>query len=148
MSLKLSPEIWVAKYVKSATNGRVISIKLRRILTLVIIPIWLVGFCFMVDYCYDAVIAISKYKKANESVQFHQNERKINYGFPANQSYLIPQYESIENAIADREASKTKIYGFVSILYYVLVFYMIPWGILRIIFWIKDADKTNIESMV
>jgi len=128
MAIKISPEIWIAKFVKSATNGRVITVRLRRILTLLILPIWLLGLGITSYYCYKAIIAIPKY---NEEKEIMKSIGGVGYYYPT--GYANDEMISLEEDIK----------GFISIIYYLAICFIIPWIILRLTFWIIDADNAK-----
>lgn len=129
MRLILSPELLIAKYVKSATNGRIISVRLRRIMTLIIIPIWLGLLIWSAIMTYQGITAFKEIKKIENSIR----ETNKFYG-DANHIGIL------EVELSRAEDSKDLIYYFPASL---ILGFIIPWVILRMMYWIIDADKAK-----
>ena len=129
MRLNLSPELLIANYVKSATNGRIISVRLRRILTLIITPIWLGLLIWSGVMTYQGITAFRDVKRIENSIR----ETNKFYG------------DANHTGILEIELSRAKDYT--DLVYYLPAFLIIsiltPWLILRMIFWVIDADKVK-----
>lgn len=108
MPLNLSPELLVAKYIKSATNGRSISVRLRRILSLAFIPIWIFAIYKFISHIISTIHIRIRYNDLYETGFLRMNW-PIHLG--------------------------------VTLQFFAFIF--LPWIILRVIFWIIDADKTK-----
>jgi hypothetical protein len=111
---KFSPELWVARFIKSATNGKTVSIRVRRILTLIVIPIWLLGLIWSLLAFYIGCIETYQYFNLSPSDHFG------NY-------VVIDEY----------------MMRILAIPIYLLICFATPWAITRLTFWIVDADKVR-----
>lgn len=129
MRLNLSPELLIANYVKSATNGRIISVRLRRILTLIIIPLWLGLLIWSGIMTSEGISAFKEVKKIENSIR----ETNKFYGDADHIGIL-------EVELSRAEDSKDLIYYLPAFL---VLGFIVPWVILRLIFWIIDADKAK-----
>lgn len=136
MASKLSPEYLIAKYIKSATNGRSISVRLRRILTLVLIPLWIAGLVWSGYMSYEGFKAIRKKNNIEEWLRYARLQYANN-----NPSMNISENPSILDSEMQLRTQKDRI----DLVYYFPAFlvigFIIPWIVLRLTFWIIDADK-------
>lgn len=121
MARKFSPEFIIAGYFKSATGGRELRPLYRRILTIVIIPIWLCGFAWVSYMCYDGIMAEQYY-------QIHTHSYDAIY-------YGSFGYMPEPRLVLDRFVFPA--------LYYLFFCYIGPWAIMRLVFWVVDADKAK-----
>lgn len=114
MAFKLSPEYLVAKLVKMATNGRVISPIFRRILTIILVPFWILlirGIILSIINIKEEVDIYNRAPKMYPKEYFQHNLR-----------------EPIE----------------LIIIFLTLI--VLPWLIVRLIYWVIDADKARSPS--
>lgn len=136
--MKLSPEFLVAGLIKSATNGRIASVRLRRIITLIIIPVWIAGIAISIDGFITALDASTKYKEYEWKLKrFNQSVRPDGYIYDNSFNQLKDDYQS------EMWKYERKKDGYFYILYFLLICLIIPWVLTRIIFWIIDADKAT-----
>lgn len=114
----------VARFVKSASAGRSVTVRMRRILTFIVIPFWLLGLTWT---------SINSYHATRSTISYYElkGEKRWHHDYGSNWPYHI-----------QLEYEKSGIVGFWTIPLYVFVFFLLPWVIVRIVFWIKDADKT------
>jgi hypothetical protein len=139
MAISLSPEHLVAKYIKSATNGRNISVRLRRIITLILIPIWIISLVWSISMLYQGVTAIriaEKFDKAIKSEGYHHEYRNGNSQIVPNSVYHDLWQEKLW------EAQNNIDLTYYSLLPILFVF-IVPWIILRLVFWVIDAKETE-----
>ena len=129
MALNLSPEFLIANYVKSATNGRIISVRLRRILTLIIVPLWFGLLVFSGVATWQGITAFRDVKRIQNSIR----ETNKFYG-DANHTGIL------EIELSRAVDAKDLVYYLPAFLIGSL---LIPWLILRAIFWIIDTESTK-----
>lgn len=174
MALTFSPESWVAGYIKSATKGTVISIRLRRILTLVFIPIWIGSIVFSIPSYMEAFKAVPKYnrlqelKKGGIGLEYddnncyggHVHKSWVNDGESTHQCGCFnsqfwmdmgignPDHrDSVDGLFAMAESNqKGELFKFLILPQLFLMFFAAPWLIIRVIYWIKDAEKITEET--
>jgi hypothetical protein len=140
MPLKLSPEYWVMGFVKSATNGKNISIRLRRILTIILTPIWLGGLVWAGYMTYIGVTAYQKVKKIEHSIREtnkHYSQYNPNTGSFTTDPYYL---RKLESRLSIENDNKDLVYCLPAFL---VIGFLVPWVLLRLIFWIVDADNTK-----
>lgn len=129
MGLNLSPELLIASYIKSATKGRIISVRLRRILTLIIIPVWLGLLVWSGVMTYQGIKAFRDVKRIENSI----SETNKFYG------------DANHVGILEVELSRAKDYT--DLVFYLPAFLisslLFPWIILRLTFWIIDAESNK-----
>lgn len=65
----ISPEILVARYIKSATNGRTVSKKINRVILIGLTLILLAGLINVSILTFEGIKAIPKYRKAKELLE-------------------------------------------------------------------------------
>lgn len=111
MAIKLSPEYWVGGLIKSATNGRIISARLRRILTIILISIWALSITQIIMSILDIKRELNAYNK---------------------NPHTYPEY-----------ILKHNLKEPIEIIIYVVLFMILPWLIIRLVFWVIDADKAK-----
>lgn len=141
MSLKLSPEHLVVKYINSATNGKVLSIRLGRLLTLIVFPLWIVSLAWAGIMTFEGIKSINKSKALEQSIRF---ERKNNSHYDYNRSTFVaetPYLEMLENKLRGERDKKNLIY-YLPVCIVILLF--IPWIVLRLIYWVVDSDKSKL----
>lgn len=114
MALKLSPEFFVSKLIKLATNGRIISAKFRRILTIILIPVWGLSIAHIIMSILDIRTKINEH-----------NRNPNDY----------PDYVLSHNL---REP--------IEIIIYMIVLIVVPWLLLRLVFWVYDAKEIEQEK--
>ena len=140
MALRLSPELLVAKYVKSATNGKKISIRLKRVLTLILIPVWICGIVWSGYMTFQGLMAYQKIKKIEYSIrETNKNYSRYNPNtgsFTTDQQYL----NQLESRLAIQKDNRDLIFYLPAFL---VIGFVIPWVILRLMFWIIDANNTK-----
>jgi hypothetical protein len=137
MALKLSPENWIAGLVKSATNGRIISVRLRRILTLIIIPIWITGLVISIQGFFDARKATAYYNEQKARLDYLNSTYRNDNG----------RYDNSRNDYqSGMNWAEGKMNGYYYGLYFILLCFIIPWLITRIAFWIIDAKEVEQEQ--
>ena len=107
MPSKLSPENIIANFIKSATNGRAVSPKLRRILTIIIFPIWVLGLAFYLWVTIDMIMYNDMIKHPIRFLDFDEAW---------------------------------------SIIYFILIAFIIPFIILKLTFWVIDADREKLNN--
>lgn len=112
--MKISPEHWVDKFIRSATNGRIVSVKLRRVLTLIVIPIWFLGLIYSLLWLYVGCVNGYIY-------------------------WFRPLIEAYNKKIIFSEL----IFSLLAPAFYLLICFIIPWIIVRLIFWVIDADNVT-----
>jgi hypothetical protein len=143
MALKLSPEYLVAGYIGSATNGRILGPRLRRLLTVIIAPFWtllLVGLIFT---------SIGLYKSFTERSEARQDLKEEVRQY--NEGHLVydEAYNNFGRAIERIESRTTyEIKEQIEILIYLVAALIAPWLILKLIYWIVDADKSKIKDSI
>jgi len=104
MPSKLSPEHIIARFIKSATNGRSVSPRIRRLITIIIFPIWVIGLLFCLWISIDMII----------------------------------YNEMIKHPILFLDFDEAW-----SFLYFILLAIILPFIILKLTFWVIDADKVG-----
>ena len=141
MALKLSPEYWVGRFIKSATNGKSISVRLKRILTLILIPIWIGGLAWTGYMTYIGITAYQKVKKIEYSIRetnkFYSRYNPNTGSFTTDPYYL----NQLESRLAIQQDNKDLVYY---LPLFLLIGFVLPWILLRLIFWIVDADKEKV----
>lgn len=111
---KLSPELLVSRYIKSATKGRNVSIRTRRFLTLVLLPIWAMGLLWSL---------IAFYYGCLDTILYFNLSPADNFGnYVVFDEYLL---------------------CIMAIPIYLCICFILPWVVVRLIFWIVDADKAH-----
>lgn len=170
MAMKLSPELLVTRYLQSAMNGKKLSLRLRRILTLVIIPIWLLGLFQVFVLSEDAVSAIPKYRAIQEFKKGpfnHDYDDGNSYGGHVHRSwygdgetshqcnfnspfwgefglYNTSHFDSVKGLVAIAESNQeARLTQFFSLPMFLLVLVLVPWLIIRTIYWVLDAKEQN-----
>lgn len=119
--MNLSPELLVAKYLRSATKGKMTSLKQIRTWTLILIILW--GF-MLLSTTFHIYVAI----KACPQFRFEREH------YAGTLAELLPS------------EAKDNVFGLIWIAYFILSM-LIPWIVLRLKFWISEADKqTNATS--
>ncbi len=108
MALRLSPESWIAGLVKLST-GRVISAKFRRILTVILVSVWLLSFVQIIMSLLDIKREVNEHNK---------------------NPHIYPEHILKHNL---REP--------IEIIIYMIALIIVPWLLLRLAFWVIDADK-------
>jgi len=172
MALKLSPEFLVARFVKSATNGRKTSVKLSRILTIIVLPIWLGSIVIATDSYIQAFKAVPKYRTIQNfkkrGINLADNDTNCFGGhshlsatrdrettqccfyspFWKSVGVIAPDHRnSVYSMVAEAENTQLgEIEKFLHLPYLLLLFVVAPWVIIRIIYWIKDSDKGESEN--
>ena len=147
MAYSFSPEILVGNYIKSATNGRVISLRLKRILTLILIPLSIAATVYSAIMFYQGVTAIKKVEKlekALRSERLNNSHYDWNYGksqFVPNSPFYTLWEQELRNA---KDRIDLAYYSPLPISFLLVV----PWIILRLVFWIIDAKETEEGSMI
>lgn len=134
MALKLSPEYWISGLVKSATNGKKISVRLRRILTLIIIPLWIMGIAISVEGFIKAKEATHKYK------HFKSRLESLNMMYP-NDNGRFDGTRS--DYMASMNEAERNTGGYCYWIYFLLLCLIIPWVVARLVFWIIDAKEVG-----
>lgn len=138
MASIITPELWVAKYIKSATNGKTLSIRSRRILTLFLVPIWIAGLVWSVYMTYIGISAYQKVKNIEYSIR-ETNKFYSRYNSNAGSFTTDPVYlERLESRLSVEQDNKDLIYYLPAFL---IIGFILPWIILRLIFWIIDAKE-------
>ncbi len=137
MAINFSPEQLVAKYVKSATNGRSISIRLRRIITLFLFPLWIIAFAWSITMLYQGVSAINTAKKLDKAIK----SEKYYYNYNDGKTQWIPS--SPYHELWQQNLMLAQ--GRIVLLYYsplpILFLLLVPWIGLRLVFWIVNANE-------
>jgi len=113
MALRLSPESWIAGLVKLST-GRVISAKFKRILTIILVPVWLLSLAQIIMSLLDIKREVNEYNK---------------------NPHVYPEHIFKHNL---REP--------IEIIIYMIVLIVVPWLLLRLVFWVIDAEKVKESS--
>jgi hypothetical protein len=120
---------------------------------LIIIPIWLFGLCITAFYTYNATAAIFKISDAKKDLNSYYQAKaeymkdpkhlleRYDSGFTNTRDEYAEQQEREINDLQDDE-----LYGIYAIIIYIATCFIIPWVILRLTFWIIDADKERVES--
>jgi hypothetical protein len=146
----ITPEILVARYITSATKGRKTSIKTRRIITLILIPIWLLGLVWGVTLSYKGAKAIFTYYEAknNQSPELDkQLQEDVKKMEPLAQRMYHNPYLTLSYAPKDYESemgkAKGEMFQLLALPTYFLLFFALPWVITRLVFWIVDAEKAK-----
>lgn len=140
MPLKISPEYLVVKYINSATNGKVLPIRLGRILTLVIFPLWIVSLAWAGAMTFEGIKSLNKSEALEQSIRL---ERKNNSRYDYNRSTFVtetPYLEMLENKLRVERDKKDLIYYLPTCI---VILFFIPWVALRLIYWVADSDKTQ-----
>lgn len=168
---KYSSELLVARFIKSATNGRTVSIRTRRVFTLILVPIWLLGLAWSAPFFYDGCKSIIEYFeiRRNSRIPYEylsEGTRKVmirdairsessiadtlDYttweiieGREQTPQWVIDKINRMSYRQDELDEAKSRMLGMLSLPFYIGVFFVMPWVILRLIFWIVDADKGN-----
>jgi uncharacterized membrane protein len=158
--INLTPTVLVDKFLKSATFGEKYTERTKRLLTIIIIPVWLFGLILCVVSCIDGINGIQNYKiaegllqdipnleKNSEIVSRHDNRESIHTLFPINiglyQKLGVNDPQAWDTYLPYRAMSiqKDKIYSLVNIPGILFAFILAPWLLLRLFYWIKKADN-------
>ena len=174
----ISPDLLIAKFIKSATNGRVVTIRTRRVLTLILIPVWLLGLFFTIPIFYEGCKAANAYldAKTDRGIRYqdlpedyyvgHEMHKSMRERFLRNShpedtltaeewniiegkepepDWLKEQLESYTPPVnqAAIDDAKAGMFNLLALPLYVLIFFALPWIVLRLIFWVIDADKAK-----
>ena len=158
--INLRPTALVDKFLKSATFGQKYTERTKRILTIVIIPIWFFGLTLCVINCIDGINGIQNYRIAegllqdipnlekNSAIVSRQDNREsTRMLFPINtelyQKLGVSDPQPWDTYLPNRAMSiqKDKIYSLVNIPIILCYFLLIPWLLLRLFYWIKKADN-------
>lgn len=174
----ISPDLLIAKFIKGATNGRVVTIRTRRVLTLILIPVWLLGLLFTIPIFYEGCKAANAYldAKTDRGIRYQDlpedysvghemrksmRERFLRNSHPADTltaqewniiegkepepDWLKEQLESYTPPVdqAAIEDAKVNMLNLLALPLYGLLLFVIPWIVLRLIYWIVDADKAK-----
>lgn len=149
----------VDKYVKSATGGLNYTDRVKKILSIIIIPIWLFCLSICVLSAIDGIEGIQNIKIAKRllsdvpTLEKNREIRNLKDGettrelLPINLGLYkklgIDNPDPTEAGMPDLAISKQKdkIYSLLLIPLYLGIFIVLPWIILRIFFWIKHADN-------
>lgn len=148
----------IEKFLKISTGGHQFSERTKRLLSIILIPVWTIGLIFTLIFTIQGVKAIPLYFKAKNLIpqQIELENRSRNsqnsetsmlqhYSFdptpwkeigienPTTSSTMMPQ--------RGMEIQKKKMYKCLSILAYFLSLFLIPFTILRLTYWVKMADK-------
>ena len=137
MNSKFSPELIVARYIKSATNGRILTVRMSRLLALIILPIWLVVFILSGIMMYDGIRSFVKLAEI-------EDHRKIS---TANIQSSIDQSREISRIDDEYYYDKIQNDNRISVLFlpaFIVICFGIPWALLRLVFWIIDGDNTKV----
>jgi hypothetical protein len=138
MKSNLSPELIIARLIKSATNGRIISVRLRRILTLIIFPIWVIGLSLAIYLLVQASSALSERDEVTNDIRIYEGkartQKDLEWAYNERVFSLQKEQSTLDTTI---------FHGFASVFYFIILCFLLPWLILRITFWIIDADKVK-----
>ncbi len=130
MALKLSPDYLVVKYLKSATNGKSISIRLIRVVTLILIALLITG----------TIVTVNGYLKAKQAAkEYNQNKfglMVLNATYKNDNGKWDYQRDEYLGAMM-RAKRNMNWYEFP--IYFFLTCFIIPWICIRLSFWIIDA---------
>lgn len=137
MSLHITPEILVAKYIKSATNRRNISLRLIRLLTLLLFTVWIIGFYLVIQGFINSRDATKEYRQAKVRLE------AIDSMYPNDNGRFDMVRYDLRSAML---AAERKTDGYYFGIYYILICFIIPWVILRVVFWIVDAKEIEQEK--
>ena len=99
-------------------------------LLVIFIIIWILGLIWIAKPTIDGFQAIPEYFETKEKVE----SRKLSPNFSYENDYIF---------IEKFEMAKGKLWGLTAIPVYILFFYVLPWLLLRLIFWIKTADNVK-----
>jgi len=143
MAFKLSPELWVAGFIKSATNGRVISVRFRRILSLIVLPFWILALVIFSLISYTLIINIKENINANHYIKEKISGRESS-GDMSMQEY--DPYNHMAESFREVETTTSNIKELTWELICIVLILIAPWVLLRLTFWIIDADENSIKK--
>lgn len=138
MSLHISPEILVAKYIKSATKRRNISLRLIRLLTLLLFTVWIIGFYLVIQGFINSREATKEYRQAKVRLE------ALDSMYPNDNGRFDMVRFDLRSAMS---AAERKTGGYYFGIYYILICFVMPWVILRVVFWIVDAKEIEQEKV-
>lgn len=145
----------INKFLLYSTRGYRFPERTKRILSIIIIPIWIVGLIFTIIFTIQGVKAIPLYFKAKKLIPA-QIELSRNSSYNSNNNGLShysfnpgPWMEiGIENptpssTMMPQRGMEIQLYKMrkcLAPLIYFLLFFFIPFLILRSIYWVKAAE--------
>jgi len=132
MALQLSPEILVTKYIKSATKRKNIPLRLIRLFTLLMTLVWIIGLILVIQGFIKAKDATKEYKQAKVRLE------AINSMYPNDNGRFDMARDEQRSVMWEAER---KTGGYYYGVYYLLICFIAPWIVLRLIFWIVDAKN-------
>jgi hypothetical protein len=171
--MKFKPEILVDKFFKSASRGKRLSTRWSRIISLIAIPMWIGSIVIVSVSFYQAIKAIPKYntlqqfKKSGYDREnddqncygghVHENWRKdgeslhqcgcFDSQFWRNMGVTNPDHmDSVSSLFSIAESRQiADLLLFFSLLYVPILLYVLPWIIIRVVYWIVSAENKSVE---
>lgn len=161
------------RYIKTATYGATYTQRLKRVLLLVCIIIWGLGLVWIYEPTVNGFKAISEYFDAKENIKnrrqsLDKHELAMQYLHQQNpyDTLSAEMFEIVTNkdkplpdwldkevtAYANQsdgtetrelETAKSSMWGLTAIPIYLVLFFLVPWLLIRLIFWIKTADNVK-----
>lgn len=147
----------VEKFLKYTSSEFRANERKKRILTIILLPVWLTGLIVTIIFTIQGTKAIPLYYRAKSLIPKQIELEKAIRDRPLSNS-IIEHYDfdpspwkeiGIENPTPTStmmpefgmEIQKKKMYKLLSPIAYLVIFFLIPIFILRLIFWVKKADK-------
>ena len=138
MTINLSPEVLVRKYIKSATNGKVIPVRIGRLLTLILIPLWIGGVIWSGIMSLEGIKAINKTKRLEEAIRFERKNSKPYYPNGGTMLYESPYLQDLQQKLTVQQDKRDFVFYFPA---YIIIAFILPWIIVKLIFWVIDAKE-------
>ncbi|WP_142684446.1 hypothetical protein [Chitinophaga polysaccharea] len=168
MKIKISPEHWVDRFIRSATNGRSVSGKARRMVVVLLLLICFGGLIYSLLCTYTGIIAIPKYKKAKELLELSQRLDHNSYEYhsifgcyPMREGTEVVSFDAklweelgINNpssldcgveevAYVKQKGQLLKLTTLPILVISTVVLFACIWIVLKIAFWVINADKVK-----
>jgi len=161
------------KYFKTATFGRTYTQRFRRVLLIVCLIVWGAGLVWIYEPTKNGVTAIFDYFQEKENIKNrkatldkHELAKKYLYQQNPNDTLTQEMFDIVTNKDKplpewlDKEVTKfasqtddtetdglqrakDEMWGLTAIPTYLFLFFILPWLLLRLFFWIKTADNVT-----
>lgn len=168
MKIKISPEHWVDRFIHSATNGRSVSGRVRRIIVIFLFLICSTGLIYSLYCTYNGIIAFPKYQKARELLELSKKLDHNSYEYhsvfgcyPMRGETEMVRFDAglwedlgINNpnpfdcgvesvAYTKQEGQVLLLIAIPILIISILMLFTSIWIITRTVFWVKDGDKAK-----
>ena len=161
------------KYIKTATYGATYTQRFKRILFLFCLFVWTLGAVWLYEPTKGGVIGLKDYYEEKSYIEgmksvydrydrakfclkeMHPNDTltKAELDMVSDKNKPLPAW--LEEKVDRREKESEVIYrnrldklkqnlwGLLAIPAYIVIFFVLPWLLIRLIFWIKTADNAK-----